>query len=198
MASFPQARDYGLCMEPHSLGAGGAVGTSDSTVWGRCLSHGLLLAHGHWPQCGCRGGTRLGSATLRVPGCPRSSWGCLHQGFAHQHILGKGSSSSCARGEMEGQGHPRGIGLGFQQPFPTRLLEACMAAPGCLQHPLTLSFALSLSSQLAAGREKQNRLFLRDRSKAEREAGCGTSRAGHGAEAEPRPGAPTRRTLQDL
>lgn len=101
-------------------------------------------------------------------------------------------------GRWRGRGHPRGIGLGFQQPFSTRLLEACMGASGCLQHPLTLSFTLSLSSQLAARREKQNRLFLRDWSKAEREAGCGTSRAGHGAEAEPCPGTPTRRTVQDL
>lgn len=44
----------GMCMEPHSQRAGGAVGTSDSTVWGRCLRHGLLLGHGHCPQCGCQ------------------------------------------------------------------------------------------------------------------------------------------------
>lgn len=71
------------------------------------------------------------------------------------------------QGETEGRGHPRGIGLGFQQPFSTRLFEACVGAPSHLQHPLTLSFTLSLSSQLAAGREKQNKLFLRDWSKAE-------------------------------
>lgn len=90
-------------MEPHSQGAGGAVGTSHSTVWGRCFSHRLLLGHGDWLQCGCRGGTRLGSAALRVPGYPRSSRGHLHQGFAYQHNLGKGSSSSCAR-EARGDG----------------------------------------------------------------------------------------------
>lgn len=72
-------------------------------------------------------------------------------------------------------GHPRGIGLGFQQPLSTQLFKACMGAPGCLEHPLTLPFTLSVSSQLSAGREKQNKLFLRDWSKAEREARCGTS-----------------------
>lgn len=92
-----------VSMEPRSQGAGGAVGTSHSTVWGRCFSHRLLLGHGDWPQCGCQGGTRLGSAALQVPGCPRSSRGRLHQGFAHQHNLGKGSSSSCAQ-EARGDG----------------------------------------------------------------------------------------------
>lgn len=79
-------------------------------------------------------------------------------------------------GRRRGQGgHPRGIGLGFQQPLSTQLFKACVGVPGRLEHPLTLSFTLSLSSQLPARREKQNKLFLRDWSKAEREARCGAS-----------------------
>lgn len=62
--------------------------------------------------------------------------------------------------------HTRGIGLGFQQPVFTQLFEACMGAPGHFEHPLTLSFTLSLSLQFPTGREKQNKLFLRDWSKA--------------------------------
>lgn len=78
---------------------------------------------------------------------PLLSGGCrLHQGFAHQHNPGEGQRQLLhPRGDRRrAGGHPRGIGLGFQQPLSTQLLEACVGAPGRLEHPLTLSFTLSL------------------------------------------------------
>lgn len=102
------------------------------------------------------------------------------------------------REDREAEGTHVALAWASSSPFPPGSSRHALGAPGSLQHLLTLLFTLSLSSQLAARREKQNKLFFRDWSKAQREAGCRTSRAGHGAETEPCPGTPTRRTVQDL
>lgn len=108
------------------------------------------------------------SSSPRAGGCPGAARAACTKALHTSVTPGKGNGDSCTQ-EVTGDGgrHPHGIGLGFQQPLSTRLFEACVGAPGHLEHPLTLSFTLSLSSQLAAGREKQNKLFLRDQSKAE-------------------------------
>lgn len=204
VASFPQARDYGRA----SWGVHGApqlggleelleLLTAQFGVSASAMGCCLVMVTG--PSVAAQeeqGWDQRLSGRQGVPGAARAA--CTKALHTSSTTWGRAATAPAPEGRQRGRGHPRGIGLGFQQPFSTQLFEACMGAFGCLQHPLTLSFTLSLSSQLTARREKQNKLFLRDWSKAEREAGCGTSRAGHGAEAEPCPGTPTRRTVQDL
>lgn len=112
------AMPAGVCMEPHSLGAGGAVGTSDSTVCGRCLSHGLLLAHGHWPQCGCRGGTRLGSATLRVPGVPGAAGAACTKALHTSTSWARAATAPAPEGRWRGRGTHVALAWASSSPFP--------------------------------------------------------------------------------
>lgn len=192
------AMPAGARMEPHSGGLEELLEPLTAQFGVSALAMGCCLVMVTGPSVAAQeeqGWDQPLSECQSVPGATRPA--CT-KALHTSTTWGRAATAPVPEGRHRGKGHPRGIGLGFQQPFSTQLFEACMGAFGCLHHPLTLPFTLSLSSQLAARREKQNKLFLRDWSKAEREAGCGTSRAGHGAEAEPCPGTPTRRTVQDL
>lgn len=63
-------------------------------------------------------------------------------------------------GRWRGRGTHTWLWLGLWQPLSTQLLKACVEVPGHLEHPVTLSFALSLSLQLSTRGEKQNELIL--------------------------------------
>ena len=126
----------------------------------------LRAAAGSWSPAPGRLPRRSEVGIGRSPGaggCPGAARAACTKALHTSAIPGKGNGGSCAReamGDRGAGGHLHGIGLGFQQPLSTRLFEACVGAPGCLEHPLMLSFTLSLSLQLPARREKQNKLFL--------------------------------------
>lgn len=136
--------------------AGGTAGVFKASsvpermVWGRCLSHRLLLGHGHWPQGGCGGGARSGSAahTRAAQEQPRS---------LAPRLCTPARWLLCLRsdGRWRGRGAPTWHWrLGFQQPLSTWLFEACVGVPEHPEHPLTPCITLSLSLQLPAGGEE--------------------------------------------